>query len=112
MRVGLLNKRVLLQSPTGSRDAVGERSTTWTDVATVWAQIEPLSVREQLAAAQMRGSITHKVLIRYSSTVSAATHAWRISYGSRVFTVDGAPRNIKEGDRYFEFLCTEGLAEE
>lgn len=112
MRVGLLDKRVILQSPAGSRDAVGERVTTWTDVATVWAQINPLSVKEQIAAAQSRGSITHKIMIRYSAEVSAVTHAWRVTYGARVFTVDGPARNINERDRYIELICTEGLADE
>lgn len=112
MRVGKLNKRVLLQSPGGTRDAVGERTTTWSDVATVWAQIEPLSVKEQIAAAQARGSVTHKILIRYSATVVAITHAWRVKYGTRIFTVDGPARNINEGNRYLELICIEGLAQE
>lgn len=112
MRAGLLDKRVALQSPGGSRDAVGERTTTWTTVATVWAQIEPLSAKEQIAAAQARGSLTHRILIRYSTTVAAVTHAWRVVYGSRIFTVDGPARNLHEGNRYLELLCTEGLAEE
>lgn len=112
MRAGKLNKRIVLQSPGGSRDAVGERTTTYTDLDPVWAQIEPLSVKEQIAAAQSRGSLTHKILIRYSTTVAAVTHAWRVLYGSRIFTVEGPPRNIHEGNRYLELICVEGLAEE
>jgi head-tail adaptor len=36
MEAGTLRHRVTLQSPTGDQDAVGERDTEYTDVATVW----------------------------------------------------------------------------
>jgi len=112
VEAGKRRHRVTLQSPAGSRDAVGERVTTWTNVATVWASIEPLGTREQFAAAQAQASTTHKLNIAYGSEIAAIDSAWRVLFGSRVFVLDGPPRNIDERNREIELLCTEGLRNE
>ena len=105
------NRLIILQSPTGSRDAIGERVTTWTNVATVWAEISPLSVRDLLAAGQVQSEVTHRVRVRYESTIAAIDSSWRVLYGARVFVITGV-RNINESDREFELLCSEGLRDE
>lgn len=111
MRAGRLDQRVILQSPAGSRDAVGERTTTWTNVATVWASIGPLSVRDLLAAGQTQSEVTHRVRIRHSSTVAAIDASWRVLFGARILVIQGV-RNIDERDVEIELLCSEGLREE
>ena len=112
MRAGRLRQKVILQQPAGSQDAVGERTTTWSDIATVRASIEPIRANEQFAASQQQASITHKIQIRYSSDVSAIDGSWRVKFGTRIFTIDGPARNMGERDRTLELLCTEGLREE
>ena len=111
MQIGLINRRVILQSPGGTRDAVGERVTTWTDVATVWARIDPIGGREQFLAAQLRTSTTHKVTVRHSSVTATITAAWRINYGGRIFAIDSI-RNVEESQVMIELLCTEGARKE
>lgn len=109
MRGGKLSHRVTLQSPTGSRDAVGERVTTWTSVATgVPADIEPITGREQVLAAQREATTSHIVRIRYASTWAALDASWRVLFGSRVFTIDAPPKNIGERNWEFVLQCTEG----
>lgn len=112
MRAGKLRQRVILQSPSGSRDAVGERTTTWTDVATVWASVNPLTARELIAAGQMQSELSHRVRIRHSSAVAAIDASWRVMFGSRILVVAAPPRNIEETDREIELLCSEGVREE
>lgn len=111
VRAGRLRHRVTLQSPAGSRDALGERTTTWTSVATVWADVEPLTARELFVASQAQSSVTQRVTIRHSATVAAVTGAWRVLFGSRVLVVDGV-RNPHEANEVIELLCTEGLRDE
>lgn len=113
MRAGELRHRVKLQSPSGSRDAVGERVTVWTDEATdVPANVRPLNGREQFFAAQKQASTTHLVTIRYGSYVSGIDASWRVMFGSRIFTIDAPPRNIDERNKQLDLLCTEGLSVE
>lgn len=111
MEPGKLDKRITLQSPAGSRDSYGERNTTWNNVATVWASVQPLSTREQFLASQAQSSVTHKVVIRYSSTVASVEASWRVLLGSRALVVDGV-RNINEFNESIELMCTEGLRQE
>lgn len=110
------NRRVSVQQPGGTTDAYGERITTWTTVATVWAAIMQSSIglgaRELLAAGALHGELTHRVQVRYTAALAAADASWRILFGSRVLVLTGPPRNINEGNRIIEFLCAEGVVEE
>ncbi len=51
IRAGQMSRRITLQQQTTSVDSYGQQASTWTDVATVWAAIEP-SVGRELMAAQ------------------------------------------------------------
>jgi SPP1 family predicted phage head-tail adaptor len=105
------NRLVTVQSPAGTRDAVGERTTTWSNVSTEWASISPLSVRDLIAAGQTQSEISHRVKLRYSATLAALDASWRIVYGARVLVIAGV-RNIDEGNRVLELVCSEGVREE
>lgn len=107
-----LPHRVTLQSPAGSRNAVGERLTTWVSVATVFAKVSPLSVRDLLAAGQIQSEVTHRVRLRYSPTISAMDASWRVLFGTRVLILNGPPRNIEERNVELELLCSEGIRDE
>ena len=111
MRAGTLRHRVTLQSPAGSRDSVGERTTTWTDVATVWASVSPLTARELIAAGQPMGEVSHRVRMRHAAVIAALDSSWRVKFGERCLVVQGV-RNIDERGREFELLCSEGVREE
>ena len=111
MRVGQLRHRVRLQRPGGARDAVGARITTWTDVGVVWAQVEPLSGRDEMVAAQRQASTSHKVTIRYSSAVAGVAADWRVVFGERILVVDNII-NPDERNEMLELFCTEDLRTE
>lgn len=108
---GELRYRVILQSPGGSRDAVGGRLTTWTNVATVYANIRPLNSLEQMRAAQRQASTSHTVTIRYSS-LFAMDASWRVLWGARILVLDGSPVNMGEKNEWLELSCVEGLRSE
>ena len=111
MNPGQLDKRITLQSPSGSQDALGERITTWTDVATVCARIRGLTTREAMAAGQRQAMTSHMVEIRYAVNVAAITTDWRIKFGARFFTIDGVI-NVSERNEMFTLACTEGARTE
>ena len=112
MRAGRLRHSIEIQSPTGDQNTVGERVTNWSTVDTVRADIEPISVAEQLAAAQRQDSTSHKIRIRWHSSLAAMDASWRVKYGTRIFTIDGPPMNIRERNREVVLMCTEGLRTE
>lgn len=113
MRAGSMRHRIILQRPSAqsARDAHGERETVWTDVATVYARIRPLSSTESNAAAQRQSSVTHAVELRYSSLVSSIDASWRVKYGARILVIDGLI-DEDERKRQLTLFCVEGLRNE
>ena len=109
MRAGNLRHQITLQSPQTTRDSVGEQTLAFTTVATVPAEVSPISGREQFLAAQRQASTTHLVTIRYSPDVASLNATWRVLFGTRVFSIDAPPRNIDERNIMLELQCTEGL---
>jgi SPP1 family predicted phage head-tail adaptor len=108
-----MNRKITIQSPAGSRNTVGERVTTWTDVLTdVSAAIEPLTANQRYAISQEQGSITHRILTRYRTELATMDHSWRVMYGSRIFVMVGPPINKNEANEILQLLCNEGLREE
>lgn len=108
MRAGQLRNRITFQRPTSGVDDYGQPIPGgFEDVVTVWAQIRPTGSNERLAAAQMQSGQTHVVTVRYSAALAAATGAWRIKYGVRLFGVVGLPRDYDEEHRTLTFDAVE-----
>lgn len=89
-------------------DARGQPIGEWENLdaaPTVWASIEPLTVRTVEYARQMYSEATHRVFIDYRADVTVAT---RLLYGSRIFHV-GSAINMHEANVTLELLCTEAV---
>lgn len=111
IRAGEMNRRVTLQVRSTAKDSYGAQSTAWTDVATIWAAIEALSVREQLMGASLASKVTHTISTRFTQAVAdvLADSKLRIVYGSRVFDIEGAV-NVDERNFELRFTATEGAS--
>lgn len=72
MKAGALRHRVaILQRPDPqTQNSVGEVTTTWTTLATVWAAIEPQSGAEAIEQAAVVAQVTHNVRIRRRTDVT------------------------------------------
>ena len=99
MNPGDLRHRITLQNP----PAYGEAEDNYTDAATVWANINPISGKELFAAEQFSSEITHRVRIRYRNDV---TPFMRVKYGTRTFEVMYVI-NEYERDRIIQLMCKE-----
>lgn len=86
MPAGKLNKRLMIESPDTDQNEYGERVGTFSEVATVWACIEPVSPREVPVAQGFAQTVSHKVTMRYRSFINT-TH--RLRMGSRVLEING-----------------------
>lgn len=110
MRSGDLRHRVTFQRRSTVTDSFGAQSETWTDVATAWADISPLSGRELLAAQAVNVEISHTVTIRYQAQFAGpkAVAAMRIVYGDRIFNIHSS-LDVDERHRELKLTCSEGL---
>ena len=106
MTIGAMRQRVTLQQESQTADGAGGYALNWTDVATVWAEIEPMSGREIRFARRLEARLSHVIALRYRSDI---TTAMRVSYDGRLFNIR-AITNIGERDRITKLYCEEGVA--
>ena len=98
-----LNKRITLQLSTRVVDGMGGFTVTWSDHATVWAAIWPTSAKEMVAANAVTMQITHRIRIRYRSSVRAS---WRVKFGNRYFAIVSI-LNPSEKNEWLDIMCRE-----
>lgn len=79
-----LNKRVTIKQLTTTTDEYGQPVDTWTDVATVWAAIEPLRGREYFAAMAEQVDVTTRIRIRYRDGID---RTMIVQYGNVEFEI-------------------------
>jgi SPP1 family predicted phage head-tail adaptor len=99
---------IVLQTPSITRDTVGQAQKTWTDVVTIWARVSPISAREQFYAQQNQATTTHSIACRYDSRIVPTA---RFKMGGRIFNVDGV-RNLDERNVYLLIQATEQIPSE
>ena len=100
---GQLRHRVTLQSKTEARNDYGEPEHTWSDEATLYAKVDPLSADERTDAQQVGSQRTHKVTIRYRPGVTSEK---RLRFDGRTLNITSVI-NPLEYDRWLELECEE-----
>ena len=103
MRIGDLNKRITLQYQTKTPDGMGGFTVVWVDAATVWAAIWPVSASETIRADKTTMIITHRIRIRYRSTLKGS---WRVSWAGRFFNIV-SPIDPNMAHRWLDLMCKE-----
>lgn len=106
MTIGDLRKQVTIQVESPTTDNAGGYALAWTNLATLWAEIVPVSGQKIYAAEHLEGHITHQITMRYYAGV---TTDMRLLYNSRVFNIR-LVRNLEEENRWTELLVEEGSA--
>lgn len=103
MRAGRYRHRVTIKDRVVVRDSYGEEDVTWADVATVWADVQPIRGREYLEMDQAQADVTHRVYLRYRTGVEPTM---RVYLGSRALQIESV---IRPGERRIglELICKE-----
>lgn len=107
MRIGLLNKRITIQSLTQGKDSVGGNTKAWSSVATVWAGVRNLSGNERSATAhggQVAAARTEFTL-RYRAGIAADM---RVSYAGRLYDIKHV-NDVNEEHRMLVLTCDTGV---
>ena len=116
MRAGRLRHRLVLQSKVDpestspvSRDAYGGVTVAYTNEATVWGAIEPLSGRELFAQQQIQAEARVRIVLRYRSDID---ETWRIKDGDGLYYNVLDVMNENSRDRQLILLCRQGISED
>ncbi len=103
---GKLRHRVLIQQQVTTRDDDGFSHTSWVDVATVWASVEPLSAREFIQSGQTQAAITARITIRYREGLLPSM---RILHRGEVFNIAGVLPDKVSGLEYITIPVSAGV---
>lgn len=106
MRAGSLDKKITIQQLGNTVDDFGGIvEGGYTDFATVWASINPITGKEAFLSNTDFSTVSHKIKIRYLAGVDASM---RIAWNDRVFKIKYFI-NYQEANREVEFLCEEQI---
>lgn len=110
IRAGTLRRRITIQQRSVTKDTFGGQSTSWSDLATVWAEITPLSARELLTAQAVNAEVTHSITVRYQAMFAnpKTVAGYRAFYAGRYFNIHGS-MNQDERNRVIVLSASEGL---
>lgn len=107
IRGGKLNRRIIIQSYTATRDGYGAEVKAWAAITNgnVRAEIKPFVGREYFDQKQINAEVSHRIKIRY---LAGITPKMRILYGTRIFDIVSAPI-YEERNREINMLCIERI---
>lgn len=87
IEAGAMRQRVTLKRPTVVTDAFGQSTRTWTDVATVWAQVVNNGGGTSLTASRTQITYNHTIRLRPSTTLAGIDATWRVEYKGRLMEI-------------------------
>lgn len=109
LAAGRLRHRVTLQSLTLTQDGnTGAPIETWATEATVWAAIEPLSVRDFVAADARQSQVTGRIVLR---PVAGLNETWRVTHGDKVYQIVGILPDQDTGEEYVTLAVAQGTSQ-
>ena len=87
MIAGALDRRVVLQRATTTKDAFNADVDAWSDLATVWASKHDISDGERTRAAEVGAVITSRFQVRWSSALADLSARDRLLYAGVDFNI-------------------------
>lgn len=103
MRAGSLNKKIVFQENSSTKNNLGEVISSKIDVVIIWASIQTISGKEQYLSNQNYATLSHKIRCRYSNKINQKQ---TIKYKDREFKIL-AVLNIFEQNKELEILVEE-----
>jgi SPP1 family predicted phage head-tail adaptor len=107
MNPGKLNRRIVIQVRTLTKDSTGGRIQTWTDSATVWAEIVLQRGTSSIIADAERIQDTRQFRIRHRA-IAAETN--RILYQSKFYDITGITEEGIKNTMILDTVATKGIA--
>lgn len=87
---GQRNREIVIQRASVSQDSgSGENVETWATLATVWAEMTPISDGERIMAAEVSAEITTRFRILWSSIVSTLNPRDRLTFDGKTWDIWG-----------------------
>lgn len=106
MRAGKMRHRVTFQRRQSGKDAYGKENGPYADLATIWAEVEPLTGREFFASLQVQSEKAIRVRCRWQQKLSDLTTKDRAAFNGRLFDIQSTI-NVLERNVELQIMCIE-----
>ena len=106
---GQRNQLITIQSPPAGRDALGQATGSWAEVAQVWARARPARSRDIFAAGTMQAAADVVFGINWMDGI---TPDMRILWRGVPHAIVGIPADVDGGKHTLEILCVVGVRQE
>jgi SPP1 family predicted phage head-tail adaptor len=103
---GKLRHKIKIQRENLTDDGYGGSTVLWVDRLEARAWIKPTSGTEQNFGMQTQDTVTHDIVIRYSSTEILAKDS--VLFETRRFNIRSVI-NVEERNRWLQLRCEEGV---
>lgn len=103
MEIGRLRHRITLMRQVNEINDYGATITEWKSVATVWAEVKPLSGREYFSAQQVQSEVTTQIWLRYLDGIMPTM---RVKFGKRTLEIVSV-LNTQERNVSLQLMCKE-----
>lgn len=103
MNIGKLRHRIILLRQVNEVNDYGASTQTWKRVATVWADVRPLSGREYFSAQQVQSEVTTQIWLRYLDGIMPTM---RVKFGKRTLDIVSV-LNTQERNVSLQLMCKE-----
>lgn len=100
--IGALNRRLVLEAPVETTDGAGGVTRVYEAVATLWAQVTPVSARAEIAADSPGATLRHRIVIRARGGI---TTRHRLRDGTRIYRIVAVRESA--GRRFLEIDAEE-----
>ncbi len=87
----------------------GELRREWIVLATVWADIAPLSAREFISAGASVSEMSARITLRWQSQFLPSD---RIVHNGKVYKIRGILPDLDSGQEFVTLPCSEGVSDE
>ncbi|MCR4265352.1 phage head closure protein [Nitratireductor sp. ZSWI3] len=81
---GALRSEMHLEAPTAIPDGTGGHGESWSEIATLFARIEPLSASARFGAGQDHQTVTHRITLRFRDDIESGM---RLVRQGRIFSI-------------------------
>lgn len=93
--------RVRIEQHTTARDAAGQPTASWSEVATVWADVRLLGGLESIKAGAVTEKVRASIRIR---TRPGLDSGMRVVHGAKVYQIEAVLPNL-EDRRTVDLVC-------
>lgn len=113
MLAGQLRHRIRIEKLEIDRDLnTGNEIKHWQNYCTVWANVNDLSTKDQIADRAVQGTMRGRAIVRYSLLTKDINTTMRVLFEGNYYRIDGNPsKNLGDRRTFLTINLAEGLAE-